>query len=83
MLSLETRQLICRLHQKGKEIPELSRLFKVTRFSARRCIRNNCRAEVKVSPARNFLNKHREEIKQMYFEHQGFCVPLQRAIKER
>lgn len=61
--SPETRQLICRLHQEGTEISELSRLFKVTRSSARRCIRNNYRTEGKVSPARSFLNTHREEFK--------------------
>lgn len=83
MLSLETRQLISRLHQEGKGIRELSRLFKVTRSSVRRCIRNNYRTERKVSPARSFLNTHREEIKRMYFEHEGFCVPLQRTIKEQ
>lgn len=83
MLSLETRQLISRLHQEGKGILELSRLFKVTRSSVRRCIRNNYRTERKVSPARSSLNTHREEIKQMYFEYEGFCVPLQRTIKEQ
>lgn len=83
MLSLETRKLILRIHEEGKGIRELSRLFHIARASVRRCLRNDYKTERKVSPSRTFLNTHREVIKQMYLEHEGFCVPLQRSIKEK
>lgn len=83
MLNVQTRQLILRLHEEGKGVREISRLFGITRATVRRCVRNTYQPERKLSPNRIFLNTHREIIKKMYLEHEGFCVPLQRTIKEK
>lgn len=83
MLSSETRRLINRLHNEGKSVRELARSFNVARGTVRRCIRNNYQSERKLSSKRTFLNEHRDEIKKMYFEHEGYCVPLQRTILQQ
>lgn len=84
VLDESTRAVIKRLHEKeGKGIRELARDFSVSRNTIKRCLNGSYVKNRKKSPNQMFLQKHYEQIKQMYYEHEGFCIPLQRTIKER
>ena len=84
VLDESTRAVIKRLHEKeGKGIRELARDFSVSRNTIKRCLNSSYVKNRKKSPNQMFLQKHYEQIKQMYYEHEGFCIPLQRTIKEQ
>lgn len=84
VLDESTRAVIKRLHEKeGKGIRELARDFSVSRNTIKRCLNGAYAKSRKKSPNQMFLQQHYEQIKKMYYEHEGFCIPLQRTIKER
>lgn len=69
MLDESTRAVIKRLHEKeGKGIRELARDFSVSRNTIKRCLNGSYVKNRKKSPNQMFLQKHYEQIKQMYYD---------------
>lgn len=82
MLSGQDKELIRQLHKKRLSIRQICKITSYSRPTIQKCLRNDYVEQRKCSPAQQFLRNHAEEIESLYYSHEGFCVPLQRTLKE-